>query len=89
MGILGQKWEMGLMKEKSFTSPECEAVAVREAARIAGIGGTLMYEAIREGWGPPTIVVGKRRRLIRLAALREWLRELEAEQATSGALVND
>ena len=43
-----------------------------------------MYQAIREGWGPPTVVVGKRRRLIRLTALRGWLRDLEAEQAHDG-----
>ena len=61
-----------------------EAVSVREAAQLAGIGGTLMYQAIREGWGPPTVVVGKRRRLIRVAALRKWLRDLEAAQANDG-----
>ena len=60
------------------------AVSVREAAQLAGIGGTLMYTAIREGWGPPTVRVGKRRRLIRVAALREWLRDLEAEQTGDG-----
>lgn len=57
-----------------------EAVSVREAARIAGIGGTLIYEAIREGWGPPTVLIGKRRRVIRIPALRRWLADLEAEQ---------
>lgn len=56
-----------------------EAVSVRDAASIAGFGGTKMYEAIREGWGPPTFTIG-RRRLIRLEALKQWLAELEAKQ---------
>ena len=60
--------------------PGREAVSVREGASIAGIGGTLMYQAIREGWGPPVINIGSRR-LIRVAALRQWLAELEAQQS--------
>lgn len=56
-----------------------EAVSVREAAAIAGFGGTKMYELIREGEGPPTFTIG-RRRLVRVEALREWLASLEAEQ---------
>ena len=66
------------------TTTSREAVSVREGARLAGIGGTLMYTAIREGWGPPSFLVGKRRRLIRVAALRKWLRDLEANQAGDG-----
>lgn len=72
------------MSARDDPTDERVAVSVREAAQLAGIGGTLLYEAIREGWGPPTIVVGKRRRLIRVAALRAWLRDLEAEQAGDG-----
>lgn len=69
-----------------MSAPELEgreAVSVREAAALCGIGGTKMYELLREGSGPPTLTIG-RRRLIRIEALREWLADLEAEQNGGG-----
>lgn len=60
-------------------TPRARAVSVREAARIVGIGGTLMYELIREGEGPPVITMGKRRKVIRVAALEQWLEDRETK----------
>jgi excisionase family DNA binding protein len=47
------------------------AVAPAEAARIAGVGRTTIYEAIGVG-ALRSVKIGKRR-LIRIEALRAWL----------------
>ncbi|MEM7778063.1 MAG: helix-turn-helix domain-containing protein [Pseudomonadota bacterium] len=57
------------------------AVAPAEAARLANVGRTKIYEAIGSG-ELPSLKIG-RRRLIRVEALREWL--LNAERATQEA----
>ncbi|MEM9355836.1 MAG: helix-turn-helix domain-containing protein [Pseudomonadota bacterium] len=54
------------------------AVPPAEAARLANVGRTKIYEAIGSG-ELPSLKIG-RRRLIRIEALREWL--LSAERAT-------
>lgn len=62
------------------TQAQREAVSMAAGAAMAGIGRATLYELVAAGDGPKTFKIG-RRRLIRLEALREWLRELEAEQA--------
>jgi excisionase family DNA binding protein len=52
------------------------AVSTDEAADLAGIGRTTIYEAIRSG-DLKSLKIG-RRRLIRVDALHDWLAELEA-----------
>ena len=51
------------------------SVSVDQAARTAGIGRSTIYEAIAAG-ELKSLTVG-RRRLIRIAALDEWLRDKE------------
>jgi excisionase family DNA binding protein len=51
------------------------AVGVEEAARMAGIGRTEAYRAIKDG-RLPSLKIGKRR-LVRVEALGAWLRALE------------
>ena len=53
------------------------AVAPSEAARLANVGRTKLYEAIGSG-ALPSFKIGKRR-LIMVDSLREWLLALEAE----------
>ena len=53
------------------------AVSPSEAARLAGIGRTTLYEAIGSG-ALRSLKIGKRR-LITVEALREWLGGLEQE----------
>ena len=50
---------------------------MEEAARRAGVSRTFLYEHIGSGQ-LPTIKLGKRR-LVRLEALRAWLRHLEQQ----------
>lgn len=57
-----------------------EALSIGEAAQAVGLGRATLYELLRDGRGPQTFTVG-RRRLVRVEALREWLRRREAEQA--------
>lgn len=47
------------------------AVSTFEAAEISGVGRTTIYEAIQSG-ALKSVKIGKRR-LIRIAALDEWL----------------
>lgn len=54
------------------------AVSPTEAARIAGVGRTTLYEAIGSG-ALRSLKIGKRR-LITIDAIREWLSA--AERAT-------
>lgn len=54
------------------------ALSIEEAAHAAGIGRTALYSLLGAGEGPRTFRVG-RRRLIRRAALSEWLRQLELQ----------
>jgi excisionase family DNA binding protein len=51
------------------------AVSAEKAARLAGVGRTLIYGAIKNG-ALASLKVGKRR-LIRVAALDKWLLSLE------------
>lgn len=55
------------------------ALSLAEAATAAGLSRSRLYELLADGTGPKSFKVG-RRRLVRVAALREWLRGLEAEQ---------
>ena len=57
------------------SSPQCLAVSPSEAARLAGIGRTTLYEAIGSG-ALRSLKIGKRR-LITVEALRDWLGGLE------------
>ena len=52
------------------------AYSIAEAAAAANISRSRFYELLNAGEGPPTIKLG-RRRLIRRAALDEWLASLE------------
>jgi excisionase family DNA binding protein len=52
------------------------AVSTHEAADLAGVGRTTIYEALRSG-DLKSLKIGKRR-LIRVDALRDWLAALEA-----------
>jgi hypothetical protein len=63
---------------------ELEALAVDDAARVAGLGRTMLYRALhpdpeyRDGLPfLASIKLGKCRR-VRVATLRKWLVELEA-----------
>jgi excisionase family DNA binding protein len=49
------------------------AVSPAEAAQLAGVGRTLLYEALGSG-ALPSLKIGKRR-LILMDALRAWLEE--------------
>ncbi len=52
------------------------AISINEAARLAGVGRTRIYQAL--GYGElPSIKLG-RRRLIRVAAVEAWLAKHEA-----------
>jgi excisionase family DNA binding protein len=53
-----------------------EALSVPEAAARAGVSRTFLYERISSG-ELPTVKIGKRR-LVRVEALRRWLKNLEA-----------
>ena len=52
------------------------AVSTHEAAHLAGVGRTTIYEAIQSG-DLKSLKIGKRR-LIRIDALQAWLAALEA-----------
>ena len=58
-------------------SDEELALSIERAAKRAGIGRTLMYQLLRSGEGPPTVRL-RRRRVIRVEALRRWLSDREA-----------
>ncbi len=62
------------------------AVSPTEAARIAGIGRTMLYEEITAD-RIRSLKVGKRR-LITIEAIKDWLKAREAENA-SGAGSSD
>ena len=55
------------------------AIGAEEAARLAGVGRTLIYGAIKNG-ALASLKIGKRR-LIRVAALDNWLLSLEQTTA--------
>ncbi len=70
---------------------ELEALSVEDAARVAGIGRTVVYRALHRDPsyrdGLPllrSVKIGKCRR-IRVATLRKWLAELEAASEASAA----
>ena len=74
------------MMELSNTSakksgPQRLAVSPAEAARLAGIGRTTLYEAIGSG-ALRSLKIGKRR-LITIEALQDWL--AAAEQVLADA----
>ncbi len=54
------------------------AVSPTEAARLAGVGRTTLYLAMREG-DLKSLKIGKRR-LIAVDALRAWLKSYEVGQ---------
>jgi excisionase family DNA binding protein len=56
-----------------------EAESVGDAARRAGVSRTFLYERISSG-ELPTVKLGKRR-LVRVEALRGWLKSLETKAA--------
>ena len=62
------------------TNTPREALGLNEAADAIGIGRSSLFALLKEGAGPPTFSVG-RRRLIRLAALRQWMADREAQSA--------
>lgn len=62
-------------------TPTREALSIGEAARAANISRALLYKLLSAGEGPPTLTVGQRR-LIRVEALREWLRSREGDYRT-------
>lgn len=64
------------MQSSSSVTPEPLAVSVMEAAGLAGVGRTTIYEAIQQGT-LKSLKIGKRR-LIRTEALR-----LAAHEAAS------
>lgn len=69
------------MLPASILSTESRQLAVSpaEAARLAGLGRTKLYEAISSG-ALPSFRIGTRR-LIRVSALDAWLKSFEtAEQ---------
>jgi excisionase family DNA binding protein len=53
------------------SKPEPLAVSPGEAARLAGLGRTTIYSALKSG-ALPSIKIGKRR-LIAIEGLRAWL----------------
>jgi excisionase family DNA binding protein len=58
------------------SGPEPEAVAIPAASRVLGISRTKLYELIGNG-ALPSVKIG-RRRLVRPAAIRALLADLEA-----------
>lgn len=52
-------------------------VTIDEAAEMAGISRAHLYELIREGRGPRTILLG-RRRVLRREAVAQWLADCES-----------
>ena len=68
----------GLVKERPV-GPGLEALSVAAAAARAGVSRSFLYLHIASG-ALPTIKLG-RRRLVRLEALRLWLKSLETRAA--------
>jgi excisionase family DNA binding protein len=62
-----------------MTTIEALAVRVEDAAKLAGLGRTEIYKAIKDG-GLASLKAGKRR-LIWVDALRRWLAGLERTAA--------
>lgn len=60
-------------------SAESEALSVEDAARRAGISRTFIYANISSG-ALPSVKIG-RRRLVRIEALRHWLKSMEKAAA--------
>lgn len=59
------------------------AVSPNEAARLIGIGRTMLYAALADGT-LSSLKVGKRR-LITVEAIKDWLKAREAETASHDA----
>lgn len=59
------------------------AVSPSEAAKLAGIGRTRLYESLSNG-ELPSFKIGSRR-LIRLSALDAWLSSFEAKDQADAA----
>ncbi|MCH7825029.1 MAG: helix-turn-helix domain-containing protein [Acidobacteria bacterium] len=53
------------------------ALNIEQAAAAASIGRTFLYELLREGKGPKTFMLG-RRRLITVEDLKSWITEQAA-----------
>ena len=65
------------VSESGGATTERLAVSPGEAARLAGVGRTTLYEAIGSG-ELRSLKIGKRR-LITVEALRDWLAAAERE----------
>lgn len=63
---------------------EALSVGVETAASIVGLGRTTLYKHVMAG-NLPSIRIGKRR-LVRRAALQDWLERLERDVANAGAV---
>ena len=61
----------------TFKAGDRAAYSVEETARLIGIGRATLWQLIREGQGPATLRIG-RRRLVRRVALEEWLARRES-----------
>ena len=64
-------------------TPDRIAVSPAEAARLAGIGRTKIYEALNTG-ALTSFKIGARR-LIRVSEIDAWLRRLEADHTPAAA----
>jgi excisionase family DNA binding protein len=62
--------------QEPLRQPDRLAVSPAEAARIAGIGRTKLYEALGSGT-LPSCKLGTRR-LVRVSEIEAWLQRLEA-----------
>lgn len=65
-----------------MSEQSAEGLNPSQAAQLAGIGRTRVYELMASG-DLPSIKLGKRR-LIRRQAVLDWLARLEAQAATIG-----
>ncbi|MBO1361990.1 helix-turn-helix domain-containing protein [Acetobacter sacchari] len=61
------------MSAPDVTSPIC--LSTEDAARRIGISGPTLRRMTRDGDAPPSIIVGRKRRLYPEESLREWVRD--------------
>lgn len=59
------------------TDTEKLTYTIPELCQMAGIGRNTLHKAWKEGWGPASIKIG-RRRIIRKESGDKWLADLEA-----------
>jgi excisionase family DNA binding protein len=75
--LLGSTANVGA--PQALDDGDVEALNVDRAAARVGVSRTFLYEHISSG-SLPTIKLGKRR-LVRVEALRRWLKSLESRAA--------